>query len=456
MKDMPGRKSVMFFSDGLAFLNRNVSENPADPLMANYFQKVIDSATRAAVVVNSIDAKGLDNPGLTAADSALVNTSDVKVAERGNLFRDKTDGLRRLSEDSGGRAFYDGNDLNEGIEKALGEQTDYYLIGYQPDADTFNLSKQSFNKLEIKLKRPNLKVRYKSGFFAVADDSELAPTPAQQTLTALNSPFTSSDINLHLNTMFGNDDKIGSYTRSLLHIDAKTLNFTTGADGTHNASLDVYAVSYGADGRVVDQSQKNFKFAVKDELFQKKLAEGFVYEFMLPVKKAGVYQTRVVVRDTATSRLGSAFQIVNIPDLSKNKPALSSIIVGSQEQANNQTADELQAQQTNLLALRQFKKGSILSYGVELYNVDSNPSQIARLQTQIRILRDNKIILEGRAAPLQAEFQPGSKKISLSGALELGRQLAAGEYVLQFSLIDTGAKEKEKYTTQQIYFEITD
>lgn len=456
MRTMPGRKSLMFFSDGIAFLGRNASESPVNPLIYASLQRVVDSATRAGVVINSIDAKGLEPLGLTAADSSNVRMIDKQVQDRRESFRERTDGLRKLAEDSGGQTFADNNDLNLGIVKTLGEQTDYYLIGYQPDADAFNQSKPDFTKIEIKLKRPNLKVRYKNGFFSVADEAKLTTTAAQQTLAALKSPFIASDINLRLNTMFNNDDKTGIYARSLLHINAKDLNFTVDADGKHNASLDVYMVSYDSGGKVVDQSQKNYKFSVEDKIFQKKMAEGFVYEFVLPVKKAGVYETRVVVRDTATARLGSAFQTVAIPDLTKNKLALSSIFVSSQDAADKQSADEAQAQQVNVLAHRQFKKGSVLSYGIELYNGDSKQSQLSQLQTQVKILRAGKTVLEGQLTPLQTNNQPDLKKIGISGALELGRQLSAGAYVLQFSVINNSAKDKEKYTTQEIQFEITE
>jgi hypothetical protein len=54
------------------------------------------------------------------------------------------------------------------------EDQSYYLIGYEPDSD-IRLSESKFNKIEIKLKRPGLTMRYRSGFFNVADEPPYPP-----------------------------------------------------------------------------------------------------------------------------------------------------------------------------------------------------------------------------------------------------------------------------------------
>ncbi|MBK8810657.1 MAG: hypothetical protein IPN69_07980 [Acidobacteria bacterium] len=89
-------------------------------------------------------------------------------------------------------AVVNNNDLSEGVKRVLDDQR-YYLIGYQPDDDTFDKQKRKFNKLDVRVKRPGVKVRYRSGFINVAGEetpkATTAETPVQAIQKALVSPF---------------------------------------------------------------------------------------------------------------------------------------------------------------------------------------------------------------------------------------------------------------------------
>ena len=152
--------------------------------------------------------------------------------------------------------------------------------------------------------RPNTKVRNRGGFISLTDD-EVAdvtnPTnmPAQEFANALISPFGASGITVRLNALFGNDQKIGTYVRSLLHIDAKALTFTDQPDGFKRAELAIRAACFGDNGLPVDQLLRTYKINVRDKTYEKIMAEGFVYDFAFPVKVAGPYQYRVAIRDMA-------------------------------------------------------------------------------------------------------------------------------------------------------------
>ena len=75
-------------------------------------------------------------------------------------------------------------------------------------------------------------------------------------------------------------------------------------------------------------SQPNCKtITVKNENYQSILNDGFVYNFVFPIKKPGAYQMRVALRDAASAKVGSASQFIEVPDLKKESPALSGIIL---------------------------------------------------------------------------------------------------------------------------------
>jgi VWFA-related protein len=466
MDELPGRKSIMLFSDGFAICS------PGNPdrceRIVNSVKQLTDLSNRAAVSIYTFDARGLLTTGLTAAD----NTSAVAAERIQNLnssrsaeIFDKQDGLAYLAAETGGRTFFNSNDINRGLDKALEDQNGYYLIGYQPDTETFDAKTRRFNKLQVKVNRKDASVRYRSGFFGVTDDQIKKPTTqtaAQQIYTALTSPFAASGVALRLNTLFGNDKEQGSFVRSLLHVNAKDLKFTDEADGSKKAVFDVLAMSFGENGAPIDQISKSYTMNVKGAAYQKLINDGFVYYFTLPVKKPGAYQYRVAIRDNASGRVGSANQFIEIPNLKKNYLTISGITMENLTAAQWQKLSGAapgnnQPNQTDPMSdtsRRRFARGSILRYGYEVYNAKLDPAQKPSLLAQVKIFRDGKLILEGKNAPLDLADQSDRQRLKATGALSLGSEMQAGDYVLQIVITDNLAKVKRQIATQFVQFEI--
>ncbi len=470
MGELPGRKSIMLFSDGFSICTKTDIKNDAARCdrMRDTLQQLTDLCNRAAVTIYTQDARGLTYVGMSAQDNISLTTQKLEdaVANRTDELRDKQQGLSFLAEETGGRATFNSNDLNYGLEKMLEDTKGFYLIGYQPEAETFDAKTRRFNKLIVKIKQPDLTARYRSGFFGVTDaDLRRAvsknETPLQQILKPLTSPFTASDINLKLNALFGKDDKNGSFINSFLYIDAKDLKFTDAPDNSKQAVFDVLAISYGENGAITDQVGKNFSISVKAENFQKILSEGLIYNFVFPIKKSGAYQMRVAIRDAADAKIGSASQFIQIPDLKKGELTLSGIVMENLTEAEwkEENLPQIAVQrQTNLMrdtSLRRFKRGTILRYSTEIYNVKLDQSRNPQIQTQIKIYRNGKIILNGNPNPFKPEGQSDAGKQNFAGAIALGNEMKPGDYVLQINITDNLAKSSRKSATQWVQFEIT-
>lgn len=474
LSDLPGRKSIMLFSDGFAICppdNPDRCERIKDSV-----RKLTDLSNRAAVAIYSFDARGLQTTGLTAADNtggvAPERVQSIDSTRSAQLFETQ-EGLAYLAKETGGRSFFNNNDINKGLDKALEDQKGYYLLGYQPDADTFDPKTRRFNKLQIKVARKDTNVRYRSGFFGVSDEQIKKPanlTAAQQLTAALGSPFGVSDIALHLNTLYGNNAKQGDFVSSFLHVDTRDLKFTDEADGSKKAVFDILAVSFGVNGTPGEQISKTYTLGVKSEVYQKFLSEGFVYYFTFPVKKAGAYQYRVAIRDAQSQKVGSANQFIEVPNLKKNRLtisglALENLTVKQWQESSSKTPDAKsesaeKTQHTNdplaATALRRFKRGTILRYGYEIYNAKIIAGQKPNLNTQIRMFRDGKIIFEGKQTSLDVAGQTDLARIKAAGAVNLGTEMIAGDYVLQIVVTDAQAKEKSKIAAQFVQFEIVE
>ena len=188
LQRVSGRKTVFLLSDGIPlFGTESEQRGPANSPSATLtlgdsrgvMRDLIDSANRASVVFNTIDVRGVLMPdgGITAQDAfrgfegpdGNIHVTNRVSATRTSAIFNSQSGMSYLAIETGGRFYHDSNDLSVPVGQALNLEKGYYLIGYQPEADTFKSKK--FNRIEIKVKRPELTVRSRSGFFGVTDDS---------------------------------------------------------------------------------------------------------------------------------------------------------------------------------------------------------------------------------------------------------------------------------------------
>lgn len=470
LKALPGRKSVVLFSDGFKVISEN---NPqGNTRVIDALSRLIELANRASVVIYTIDARGLQPLNFTAAQGgARPDRSASDLMSARTAFSQSQDGMSVLSQSTGGLALLNNNDLFGAIKRAMDDQKGYYLIGYRPDESTFDKvsGRRKFHHLTLKVNRPGkFKVRMRNGFFGVAD-SDAVPvklTRNEQMIGALTSPFGAEGVRLRLTSLFVNDPKIGSYMRSLLHVNASDLTFTEQPDGWHQTVFDILAVTFGDNGMMVDQLGRTHTFRLRGKDYERILKEGFTYNITVPIKKAGAYQLRTALRDVSSEHVGSANQFIEVPDIKKNRLTLSGIMMSGlplavfeKESANpgvenaDDTVDETDP--ATSAAVRQLRTGLVVVYQLAIYNaqIDKATAKPA-LKTQLKLFRNGQEIFTGKETPLDVSNQPDLKRLGAGGAIQLGSEMAPGEYILQVLVSDSMANEKYRVASQWIDFEV--
>jgi VWFA-related protein len=475
LRELPGRKSVILLSDGIRILNRKDPSQSERVLQA--LRRLLDLANRASVVIYTIDARGLPTLGLTAEDSGANMRPDQvfqALSARRQDFFDSQDGLNYIAQQTGGLAIRNNNDLNYGIKRVIEDQQGYYLIGYRPDEGTFDpvSGRRKFHSLSLKVLRPGkFNVRMRNGFFGVTDEQVMpqGTSPQQQLIAALTSPFGASGVNVRLTSLFANDAKVGSLMRSFLYIKGSDLTFVEEPDGWHKTVFDVVAVTFGDNGIPLDQIQKTFTIRAKGKTYESAVRDGLNYNLLLPIKKPGAYQLRAAVRDMATSKVGSASQFVEVPDIKKNRLTLSGLLVNGMplEVFKNRTAvaraegdsDEgkQQVDPRASTVVRQFRSGYALQYYFWIYNAQLDKTTgKPQLQTQVRMFRNGEQVFAGKQLPFDPSEQQDLKRMAFTSAVSLGTSMVPGEYVLQVVVTDLLAKEKQRIATQWIDFEVVE
>ena len=460
LRELPGRKSVVLFSESM----RLTFPDGRSQLVEERLRRLSDEANRSSVVIYAIDPRGVIYTGLTAEDrTAGMSPRQVTqvFSQRSNQYLDSQEGMITLAQKTGGLFLHDDNDIAGALRKVVDDGDGYYLLGYQPDAATFDprTGAAKFHSIKVRVKRPGLEVRSRTGFFGSPDRREPPPlTPVAQITRALSSPFATGALHVRLTTLFSQDEKKGPIINALLYFDAADLNFSQDPDGMRTATVDIAAVTFDADGRQIDGADKTWKFRVPQATYEQIREKGLLYSIHVPVKTAGAYQMRVVLRDFTTGQLGSATQFIEVPDLKKGRLALSGIVLAAEQPRSVGAANPGEGQfvaddPNNSAAVRIFKQGSGIVYGYEILNAHADRDKKPQLLVQTRLFRDGQEVYAGTPAPMNSEGQQNPQRLIGLGSMKLG-QSPPGDYVLQVVVTDKLAKEKDRIAAQSMDFEI--
>jgi VWFA-related protein len=463
MAEIPGRKSLIIFSDSLPQQEQDITssteqngqgDGPAPDTNPRNFnaqlQRIAEKAIRSSVVIYAIEAGGLQYTGLTASDSLAGtpgNQMNARIStlmsQRSRLLQQRREGAERIAKQTGGFMVQNSNSFK--LDQILEDQSGYYLIGYRPTDETFN---RTFHHIKARVKKSGMTLRTRYGFFGVSEEdvAKSKRTTTDKVSVALMSPFKTQEIPVDLNAYF-TSDKTGSMIRTLVSLSVKDLTFNETADGAQESSVQLREIIFGNNGAIVDQQTFNRRLSLPRDVYQQALREGITMSIELSLKKPGAYQVRVAALDVASSKVGSAGQFVQVPDLANHKLALSGIVIGAAQAGSPES-------RTNPV-IRRFPVGTTVRFACGIYNAVLDPSsQLPNVNLQIQLYRDGKQVLTSPPMVVDTKNQPDVTHLIATGVLQLGNELAPGSYYLQLIATDALVKDKPARAVQWIDFEI--
>lgn len=450
LREMPGRKSIVLFSDGFQLFTPGAGPamhtsagsgtSPDDnAVVIEAMHRLIDRANRSGTVIYTMQATGLQTGQIGAADRVGLNQMSAEqvqaklealnntgtIGGRDWIQNVQQQGLAYLALQTGGLAYDNGNDLNWGLERVLEDQKGYYLLGFYPPEGTFQekYKTRRFHGITVKVKRAGLHVRSRSGYFGETDDETRLQKPktlVDQMQSAMLSPFKSSDIHLKLTALYAKTAQ-GPIVRNLLYVEGKDLTWRPAANDSSTAQLQVLAVATGDSDASIQTVARDYEVQVQFGKLDAAIREGVVYTIDIPAPNRGGYQIRVAVRDAATKKVGSATQFVEVPDLKKARFVLTGVILQDGGGPAGKSAVVGMAP-----ARRQFRPGAEVEY-LSALQKGRGAEALADLTTQIRVVRDGKDVY---SAPAKVVEIPGSGP-AVFGVLKLSKEMVPGEYFLQ-------------------------
>jgi hypothetical protein len=172
LQRVPGRKTVVFFSEGMAIPDRVLPQ----------FEAVIAAANRANVAIYTMDSAGLRVESPTQATKDEINAMArnrmqnmgredstgllMRDAERNEdlLRMNPHSGLSMLAEQTGGFLVRDTNDARASFRQIAQDMRFHYVLGYTPANDNYD---GRFRRVSVKVRRSGLNVHSRQGYYAV-------------------------------------------------------------------------------------------------------------------------------------------------------------------------------------------------------------------------------------------------------------------------------------------------
>jgi len=455
MKTLPGRKSLVLISGGLPLSETNLNQISVGgapvPIMETkaylgnvtyLLRLLIDRASRAGVVINTMDIRGLSasrgvsrftDPGNEATShlGTASATGGGRVPNMGvfdNLALDTISGhqgLQALADSTGGVSVVNSNNFSAGLDKILA-RTSYYILAYTPSEPFDN----KYHKLEIKVNRPGAKIYSREGYFATPDSARGPLSREDAIVKAAMSPLARRDIDLagRLQYRFL-PENVAEVDINLL-INANNLDFKQASDGSYKSTFDVVGFVMSSMGKAMGGFSQTVTTSLSPEDYKRALAMGLSYtaHAQLP---PGSYQLRAVVREMETGRLGSMSQYLEVPDISKKNMAASSLFLYAVKVDQGANA----APQP-LTALRQLPRQQDLRYAAVIYFPKVSDGKV-QLTSQVIVSKGDKIVFQESEQPITGPVQ--NAQVVKIGQLGLGKA-QPGRYVLTLLIKEPGKK----------------
>jgi VWFA-related protein len=335
MKSLPGRKSVLLFSEGVAI----------PPAVQRLFLGVIDAANRANVTIYTMDAAGLRAESeqgkirdqVNAAGNRSLNNRSwnagsssepmTKALEKNEdvLRQDPHTGLGELAQGTGGQIFENTNSLKQGFERLDSDLRNYYLVGYTPANPSYD---GKFRNIVVKVKRPGLTVSARKGYFAVRDTGGAPVNPWEApALAALDRRPVPNAFPMRAGAL--NFPSLGHPGMVPVVVDLKTspMSFPTAEDQKSFKSDFAVVVRFlGSKNEVVKKIGQHYEMAGElDKLEIAKNSEVLFYRE--PELPPGVYTMETIAYDNPSGKASVRYATVEVPKIEKDKLRMSSLVI---------------------------------------------------------------------------------------------------------------------------------
>jgi len=292
-----GRKNLVWVSSAFPLV---ISDQFGPGTLSDEVSRAVRAVSSANISIYPVDTRGLVAPNSTPDATATQAVSGRQLAQRSTpgtmmTMMPNVDTMTELAARTGGRAFYNTNNIGRAIARAIDDARVTYVLGYTPSNDVWD---GRFRTLRVSVRRPNIDVRHRSGYLAVPA-SVVKPGRLADIARA---PLTANQIGLAVDV--SKLDRASPNTRAVaIRVDPSGITLRKNGD-VWDTALDIFIAHAQPDGELVTGLETTLNLRLTSDQRDQLLQEGFTMSRTVGLRD-GAVRLHVVVRDKASSAAGS-------------------------------------------------------------------------------------------------------------------------------------------------------
>ena len=355
--------------------------------------------------------------------------------------KDRQDGINALAEDTGGKFFFNTNDLSGAVQKAAEMNRTHYALAYYPADDK---GSKEFRRITVRVKsHPEYNVRAQKGYFASdfkkTEEKELAQSPQLRLLTSIAKPLPVGDIGVTASADYLEVETDGHQVSLQALIDGTKLNYQE-QNGRLSLELELAAVVYDRTGKPLNTLTETIRGSLSVAEADAAKRTGFHYSKRIGLKP-GLYNIRLGLREVGTDRIGTATTWIEVPNISAGKLTLSSILLTKDTVEESTSPSGSNQGSPTVLGVPSYRTGNPILYYMMIYNARDESD----LKMQWELAEAGNVIHQTEWQPVTSRVIGRDKKgIEIGGKLSV--TLRPGLYELRISVIDSKSKQPAQRT----------
>lgn len=301
---MPGRKTLIWVTSAFPLVNFDISKAIVMNAPGNGAARSVLNRVYSPEVVRASHSLNNANIAVYPVDAAGLSVGSSPGRET----------MRSMAQLTGGRAFYDRNDIQTAIRQAIDDAEVTYTLGFYPDSNALD---SKFHEVKVEVKRPGIDLRYRKGYNANPDVPLSTQDYDNWIFSTVSSVLDSADISLTARIEKVETTQAGVFRITL---DLAPADFLFVAKGNEQvAALDIVFAQRSANGEDLGLITNTLEVTSDRGRYTARLREKLDYmEIVEPAPDASqisiettalanpkASQVRVMVLDRNSGRIGS-------------------------------------------------------------------------------------------------------------------------------------------------------
>jgi VWFA-related protein len=308
MAGLPGRKVLVYFSDGLpmspglelyyalqaTYSDPGVIARSMDFESSSLFRSLVTTATASGVTIHTVDCRGLESElGIEAENRQARSTMAASIA-----MSNYQDSLVYMAEQTGGHFVINTNDVTDGLERIGLDMTTYYSLGYR----LVPTGQDRLHRVQVKLKGDR---GYRLNYSKTFIEKTLPTRVGDRVMSGLAFDLEDNPLGI---TLSAGEPSPSSGGRWLLPVEVRLPidKIALVPDGENlSGFVSVYYAARDDEGKQSDLQSTEHAVKIPSAEYESARTKTYLVRTSL-LLEPGTYRVSVGVRDQLTNQAGYA------------------------------------------------------------------------------------------------------------------------------------------------------